>query len=82
MTKVATTDFLAGKADEPPQPPAPSRIKREREHSGMTPKQAGDLVHVSAEMWKKWETGATRMHPAFWELYRIKLDRIRRGNHA
>lgn len=80
MPEIKTPDFLQSKEAERPQPPAPSRIKRERDRAGMTPGQAGGLVHVSPEVWSKWETGNARMHPAFWELFQLKLERIRSGN--
>jgi len=30
------------------------------------------LVHVALRTWQQWEAGDRRMHPAFWELFRIK----------
>lgn len=29
-------------------------------------------VHTKRRPWQQWETGARAMHPAFWELFRIK----------
>ena len=34
-----------------------------------------DLLHTSRRAWQQWERGDRRMHPAFWELARIKVDR-------
>lgn len=31
-----------------------------------------DLVHTSRRSWQQWEAGERRMHPAFWELARLK----------
>ena len=36
--------------------------------------QAAALVHTSPRAWLQWESGDRRMHPAFWELARIKAD--------
>lgn len=30
------------------------------------------LVHTTCRVWQQWEAGDRRMHPAFWELFRIK----------
>lgn len=29
-------------------------------------------VHTKRRPWQQWETGARAMHPAFWELFRLK----------
>jgi putative transcriptional regulator len=59
--------------------PTPSQIKRAREAAGLTLEQAGALVHTSLRTWQNWETAADednhrRMHPATWELFRVKVN--------
>jgi hypothetical protein len=31
-----------------------------------------EQVHTTRRVWQQWESGDRRMHPAFWELARIK----------
>lgn len=31
-----------------------------------------EQVHTTRRVWQQWESGDRRMHPAFWELFRIK----------
>lgn len=59
--------------------PTPSEIRGFRESHKLTTEQAGALVHVSGRQWQKWELGpefesGRAMHPAFFELARIKLE--------
>lgn len=30
-------------------------------------------VHTKRRPWQQWETGARAMHPAFWELFGLKV---------
>ncbi len=52
--------------------PAPGQILAARKAAGHTQTQAALTVHASLRTWQQWEAGDRRMHPAFWELYRIK----------
>ena len=36
-------------------------------------------VHTKRRPWQQWETGERGMHPAFWELLRIKVALIARN---
>lgn len=36
-------------------------------------------VHTKRRPWQQWETGERRMHPAFWELFKIKVALIARA---
>lgn len=56
--------------------PEPYLIKHTRNHYGLTQKQCADLVYSSLNAWTKWEAGARKMHPAFWELFLIKVKNI------
>jgi len=57
--------------------PSPEEIRIAREAAGLTQSQAANLVYVSLRNWQQWEategTNKRPMHPAFWELFRIKL---------
>jgi len=37
--------------------------------------QCAEALHTSRRAWQQWERGDRRMHPAFWELVRIKVGR-------
>ena len=60
--------------------PAPSDVKAARENIqaakgiGITAAQdwCAEQVHTTRRVWQQWETGDRGMHPAFWELFRIK----------
>ena len=38
----------------------------------MTQASAAALIYSTARTWQDWELGVSRMHPAFWELWREK----------
>ena len=57
--------------------PVPEEIRASREAAGLTQAAAAAMVHTSIRAWQQWEaergtSGHRRMHPAFWELFRIK----------
>jgi len=54
--------------------PTKETIRDHRLAYGLTRKQAANLVHCTADAWKHWELGARKMHPAMWELFKIKLS--------
>lgn len=56
--------------------PVPAEIRRIRELSSLTQTQAASLVHTTCRVWQQWEAGDRKMHPAFWELFRLKLSMI------
>jgi putative transcriptional regulator len=57
----------------PSRNPTPEEIKAAREAAQMTSAEAGALVHSTESKWREWESGARRMHPAFFELFNIKV---------
>lgn len=62
----------------PARNPSPAEIRAAREAAGLTQTQAAELVHSSLDAWQQWEAEPEsgrhrRMHPAFWELFRLKL---------
>ena len=60
--------------------PAAQEVKAAREAIravkgiGITAAQdwCAEQVHTTRRVWQQWESGDRRMHPAFWELFRIK----------
>jgi len=60
--------------------PRPEEVKSARERIqdvkgiGITAAQdwCADQVHTKRRVWQQWEAGDRGMHPAFWELFRIK----------
>lgn len=64
----------AGSAERNPKP---DEIRAAREAAGLSQTAAAELVHTTCRTWQQWEAaegadGNRRMHPAFWELFRIK----------
>jgi DNA-binding transcriptional regulator YiaG len=59
--------------------PDPEEIKAKRAESGLSARLAGFLVHANFRTWQQWEAGERRMHPAFWELFTIKLAMLNAG---
>lgn len=56
-----------------PDIPAPEQIRAARTAAGLTQTQAAALIHCQLRTWQDWESGARRMHPAFFELFRRKI---------
>ncbi len=57
--------------------PAPAEIRTARELAGLTQTAAAELIHCSLNAWQQWEAEPgtpthRKMHPAFWELFRLK----------
>jgi DNA-binding transcriptional regulator YiaG len=52
--------------------PTPEEIVTARSDSNLTQTQAAEVVYCTLNAWQKWEAGERRMHPAIWELFRIK----------
>jgi len=52
--------------------PTPEQIRCQRDLYGFSQKYAAELIHCSLRSWQQWEKGDRKMHPAFWELFKIK----------
>lgn len=63
-----------GRGGNPAANPTPEAIRAAREHTGMTQTEAGAVVYAPCRKWQRWEAGDAAMHPAFWELFRLKTD--------
>jgi DNA (cytosine-5)-methyltransferase 1 len=55
--------------------PSPEEIRASRETSGLSQTQAAALIYCDMTAWQKWEYGERRMHPAFWELFQLKVKK-------
>lgn len=56
--------------------PRPTEIRAARENAGLTANAAAMMLHTTTRVWQQWEAGDRRMHPAFWELFRIKVGTL------
>lgn len=56
--------------------PLPADILQARKESGLTQEQASALIYTPRRTWQDWERGVAAMHPAFWELWQIKIKDI------
>jgi DNA (cytosine-5)-methyltransferase 1 len=54
--------------------PSPDEIRQARESAGLTQIEATRLIYCTLRAWQDWESGARRMHPALWELWRLKVQ--------
>lgn len=52
--------------------PAPEEVLAARESAGLTQSAAARLVYSTLTAWQKWEWGMRSMHPALYELFRLK----------
>ena len=55
--------------------PEPTELKRARLRAGMTQTQAAEVIYSSRRAWQDWEAGLHPMHPALWELFKLKVSR-------
>jgi len=56
----------------PAASPTPERVRAAREAAGLSQSSAAELIHSGLRAWQEWEAGNRRMHPAFWELFKLK----------
>jgi len=57
----------------PSSNPSPADVRAAREAAGLSQTEAAALIHCTLRGWQEWEAGNRRMHPAFWELWLIKV---------
>lgn len=53
--------------------PAPADIRAAREAAALTQEAAAAVVYSQRLAWARWESGDRPMHPAFWELFKLKV---------
>jgi len=56
--------------------PDPFDIRKARADAGITQAVAAGMLHTSIRAYQQWEAGDRKMHPAFWELFNIKLETV------
>ena len=64
----------------PSATPTPAQIVALRDKAGLTQTQAAAVVFTTLRNWQQWEGGERRMHPAFYELFRMKVNLARTGS--
>jgi len=52
----------------------PISITLARKSLNLTQEQAANVIYASTRAWQQWELGKRKMHPAFWELFKIKTN--------
>lgn len=61
-------------------------LRELRNRYEITQAQAASLIYVSLRQYQKWEAGTVQMHPAYWELFQIKIEcdppEPKTGKHA
>lgn len=66
------------KGATPAKNPDPAQVQKLRKTANLTLAEAGLLLHTTGAVFNQWETdagmvGHRRMHPAFWELFQLKV---------
>jgi hypothetical protein len=56
--------------------PLGAEVRAARLAAGLRPDQAGELVHERASRWLAFENEEARMHPATWELFKLKTGAV------
>lgn len=62
--------------NSPSRNPSSDEVKEARAKAGMSQETAAKVVHYSEIAWRKCEAGQRRMHPATFELFRLKTGQI------
>jgi DNA-binding transcriptional regulator YiaG len=62
--------------NHPSRNPRPDEVLAARKAAGLTQTEAARVIHSGMRAWQEWEAGNTRMHPAFWELFRLKAAQL------
>ena len=52
--------------------PKPEEIRAARDALGLTQTAAAALIYCTLRAWQDWESGERRMHPASWDLFRMR----------
>lgn len=57
----------------PSRNPTPEEIRAAREAAGLSQTEAAARIYCTLRGWQEWEAGNRKMHPAFWELFCLKV---------
>ena len=52
--------------------PTPEEVLAARKAAGLTGQKASELIGQESRAWRKYEAGASVMHPSSWELFLLK----------
>lgn len=63
---------------KPYQYPKPETIKQARIDAKLSQTVAASLIQCSRNAWQQWEKGSRKMHPAFFELWILKTNHLRK----
>ena len=57
--------------------PTPQEVKALRLESGLTQTKFAELTGYKLRICQLWESGGSKMNTGIWELYQIKLGKIK-----
>ena len=55
-----------------PQAPTPFEVKQARNNAGLSQIAAAELIYCGCSAWEKYERGDAQIHPAAWEIFKLK----------
>lgn len=58
------------------QPPTAKQVREYRDRANKTVVESSALIYLSRRMWHKYESGEAPMHPAFFELFKLKTGQF------
>lgn len=64
---------MSGDRSDAMPSPSPAEVAEARAAAKLSQAEAAALIYCTRRGWQDWESGARRMHPAFWELWRSKV---------
>ena len=64
-------------AGHPARTPSPAEVRAAREAAGLTQTEAAAAIYSTLRTWQDWEAGKARMHPGLWELFGLKVARLK-----
>lgn len=62
--------------NSPSRTPTGAEVRAGRLAARLRPDQAGELVHERESRWLAFEEDRARMHPAVWELFKLKTGQV------
>jgi hypothetical protein len=62
--------------NSPSRAPTGAEVRAARLAANLRPDQAGELVHEREARWMAFERDEARMHPATWELFKLKTGNV------
>lgn len=57
--------------------PEPEEIKATRLNAGLTQTQSAKMIYITMRAWQRFEAGDRKMHPAFWDLFNLKINKTK-----